>query len=518
MKKQIDLKLTPEEAYQEELYLSVASKQLNINKNRFTEYQIIRKSIDARKKQIYINLKLNIYIDKKEASTEKFMPVLNNVSNQKPIIIIGAGPAGLFAALTLIEKGFKPVILERGKEVSERKRDIALLNREHHVNPESNYCFGEGGAGTFSDGKLYTRSIKRGNLKRMLQILHYFGADESVLYEAHPHIGTDKLPRIITAIRKSIEECGGEIYFNTKITDFIINNDLIEGVKAVNSEKFYADAVILATGHSARDIYKLLYQKNIMIEQKGFAMGVRVEHPQELIDTIQYHGRDRGKYLPAAYYNLSTQVDNRGVYSFCMCPGGTIVASATDENQMVVNGMSNSARNSPFANSGIVVEIKPEDVPEIDKYGALAGLQFQQNIEGMAFTNGGFKQTAPAQCLEDFVKGRISQFLPESSYYPGMAISPLHFWLPESISNRLRQGFKNFAKKMPAFLTNEAVILGVESRTSSSVRIPRSKETCEHIQIKGLYPCGEGAGFAGGIASSALDGVKCAHSIANSLK
>ncbi len=410
----------------------------------------------------------------------------------------------------MIEKGLKPVIFERGKDVSARKKDIQALNTNKAVNPDSNYCYGEGGAGTFSDGKLYTRSKKRGDVKRILDILKYHGAKKDILSDAHPHIGTNKLPGIIVKIRETIEEAGGEIHFDSRVEDLIIERDEVKGIITQNGDKVFGKAVILATGHSAKDIFEILHRKNILIEAKPFAMGVRVEHPQDLIDSIQYTCKIRSDYLPAAAYSLVSQVKGRGVYSFCMCPGGFIVPASTAPGEMVVNGMSPSKRNSKFANSGMVVEIKVEDFPETEKYGALAGLKYQESLEKLAFVNGGNGLVAPAQRLHDFVNGKVSPFLPDTSYYPGVVSSPMHFWLPEDISKRLQKAFKTFGKRMKGFLTNEALIVGVESRTSSPVRIPRDKETLQHPQIKNLYPCGEGAGYAGGIISAAVDGERCA--------
>ncbi|HKK41932.1 MAG TPA: FAD-dependent oxidoreductase, partial [Bacteroidales bacterium] len=440
------------------------------------------------------------------------------VSKEKEVIIVGAGPAGLFAALRFIEMGIRPVILERGRDVSSRKKDIARISREHIVDPDSNYCFGEGGAGTYSDGKLYTRSKKRGDNTRVLELLCYHGANPNILYEAHPHLGTDKLPGIISGIRKSIVEAGGIFLLDKKVTDILIEGKAVTGVATSDNEIFRSRFVILATGHSARDIYNICRSRSIDMEMKPFAMGVRVEHPQGLIDRIQYHGADRGKYLPAASYNLVRQVDGRGVYSFCMCPGGFIVPSATAREEVVVNGMSPSGRNSPYANSGIVVEIRPGDLQAYSKAGVFAGINYQEDIEHMAWVHGGMTQKAPAQRLADFVSGKASSTLPRLSYFPVATPSSLHEWLPQSIRERLREGFSQFGKMMHGFLTNEAVILGVESRTSSPLRIPRDENTMEHISVKGLYPCGEGSGYAGGIVSSAVDGTRSAEAIAGLIK
>ena len=430
----------------------------------------------------------------------------------------GAGPAGLFAALRLIELGIRPVIIERGRDVSSRKIDIAKISREHIVDPDSNYCFGEGGAGTYSDGKLYTRSKKRGDNTRVQELLCLHGANENIMYEAHPHLGTDKLPGIISNIRKSIIDSGGEFLLEKKVIDFILEGRNIKGVVTSDNEKYMSDYVILATGHSARDIYEICLNLGIDLEMKSFAMGVRVEHPQELIDTIQYHGNSRGEFLPAASYNLAKQVDGRGVYSFCMCPGGFIVPSATSQEEVVVNGMSPSERNSPYANSGIVVEIKAEDLVKFGSSGVLAGIEFQKELEREAWKNGGHTQCAPAQRLADFVAGELSASLPKVSYFPGVSSSPLHSWLPKAIGRRLRDGLRLFGHMMNGYVTNEAVVLGVESRTSSPVRIPRDSEKMHHIRISGLYPCGEGSGYAGGIVSSAVDGMRAAEAIGKLIK
>jgi uncharacterized FAD-dependent dehydrogenase len=408
----------------------------------------------------------------------------------------------------------RPVILERGRDVSARKRDVAKISREQVVNPDSNYCFGEGGAGTFSDGKLYTRSKKRGDNARVLELLTYHGANSNILYEAHPHLGTDKLPGIITRIRQSITEAGGLFLFEKKVTDIILDGEDVKGVRTSGNETFISGQVILATGHSARDIYEICQRRNIDLEMKAFAAGVRVEHPQELIDRIQYHGNQRGGLLPAASYGIVKQVEGRGVYSFCMCPGGFIVPSATSQEEVVVNGMSPSGRNSPYANSGIVVEIRPEDLSDYSKYGVLAGIRFQEELEHEAWIHGGKTQHAPAQRLCDFTDGKPSGSLPKVSYFPGVTSSGLHEWLPGFIGDRLREGFRLFGQSMKGYLTNEAVVLGVESRTSSPVRIPRDPESMEQIRIHGLYPCGEGSGYSGGIVSSAVDGTRAAEAVA----
>jgi hypothetical protein len=514
----VQLNLDPETAADEISVRKQCAFAAKLNPLEITGIRILKRSVDARQKRIKVNLSVEVYAgsEKPESTIRPFES--RNVSNQKEVIIIGAGPAGLFAALRLIELGIRPVIIERGKDVSARKRDIARISREQIIDPDSNYCFGEGGAGTFSDGKLYTRSKKRGDNTRVVELLHLHGADENILYEAHPHLGTDKLPRIISNIRKSILDAGGLIMFGKRITDIIVENNIFKGVIVSGGEKYLSPCLILATGHSSRDIYDICKRRLIKLEMKSFAIGVRVEHPQELIDTIQYHGNRRGSYLPAASYSLVRQVDGRGVYSFCMCPGGFIVPSATSQEEVVVNGMSPSERNSPYANAGIVVEIRPEDLTKYSASGELAGLELQREIEHAAWLSGGMTQMAPAQRLVDFVEGRISSSLPKVSYFPGTTSSPLHEWLPVSIGGRLREGFRQFGPLMKGFLTNAAVVLGVESRTSSPVRIPRNRETMEHISISGLYPCGEGSGYAGGIVSSAVDGMRAAEAVAHKLK
>jgi len=506
MQKNIQLVLSPEQAANENEYPKLIAKELNVDSSRITAIIPLKKSIDARSRFVKIIMEFEVILDEKNLKIKEFNPGYQNVVNKPEIHIIGAGPAGLFAALKLIESGFKPVILERGKEVRGRRHDIADINRKQIVNPESNYCFGEGGAGTFSDGKLYTRSKKRGNVNRILEILKYHGADPKIVYDAHPHIGTNKLPGIIQNIRQTILDAGGEIHFETKLTDIIVEGNQINSIITSKGDNIHINKMILATGHSSRDIFQLLYEKNIQLEQKPFAMGIRVEHPQQLIDSIQYHCQDRGEYLPAAPYSLVSQVDGRGVYSFCMCPGGFIVPSATESGQIVVNGMSPSSRNSKFANSGIVVEIRFEDTAEFKSFGPLSGMKYQEKLEQMAFQNGGGGQIAPAQRLLDFVNNKYSLDLPKTSYHPGIASSQMNIWLPENIRKPLQSAFKEFDKKMRGYLTNEAVIIGVESRTSSPVRIPRDKEKLHHVQITNLYPVGEGAGYAGGIVSSAMDG------------
>ncbi|GEO06780.1 FAD-dependent dehydrogenase [Adhaeribacter aerolatus] len=516
MKKEIELVVTPEVAYNAELLDQEILKAARIPQTGATAIHKLKRSIDARGQQVVMRIKADVYTA--TPPTDILSPVYRypNVRHARPVIIVGAGPAGLFAALRCVELGLKPIILERGKDVRTRRRDLAAINKEHIVNPDSNYCFGEGGAGTYSDGKLYTRSKKRGDINRVLQIFVQHGATSEILFDAHPHIGTNKLPVIIANIRETILQAGGEIYFDTRVTDFILKGDTMTGVVTAAGNKLEGEAVILATGHSARDIYELLHAKNILIEAKPFAMGVRVEHQQALIDQVQYKCADRGPYLPASSYALVHQVtlDNkqRGIFSFCMCPGGFIVPAATAPGEVVVNGMSPSRRDSKFANSGIVVAIDLEDL-NLSKYGPLAGLRMQQDLERKAWIFGGGTQTAPAQRLLDFTRRKTSDSLLETSYQPGLASVDMHELLPKHISYRLQEGFKHFGSKMKGYLTNDAQIIGVESRTSSPVRIPRDKETLEHVHIKNLYPCAEGAGYAGGIVSAAMDGERCAEKV-----
>jgi uncharacterized protein len=516
--KQVQINLTPAAAADETSVRKISASLSGVDQSKIIAVRVIKRSVDARKKNIRVNLTVEVFSgeDSIEPSINPYIPV--DVSRSREVIIVGAGPAGLFAALRLIELGIRPVIIERGCDVSSRKKDIARISREQIVDPDSNYCFGEGGAGTYSDGKLFTRSKKRGDNERILELLCIHGANTNIMYEAHPHLGTDKLPGIISNIRKSILDAGGQFIFETRVTDFIIEDVSIKGVLTSGNEKFFSEFVILATGHSARDIYEICLKRDVQLEMKSFAMGVRVEHPQELIDRIQYHGNERGEFLPAASYNMVKQVDGRGVYSFCMCPGGFIVPAATSQEEIVVNGMSPSERNSPYANSGIVVEIRPEDLIKYSKAGVMAGIGFQKELEHEAWKNGGHTQKAPAQRLADFVAGESSGTLPDVSYFPGVTSSPLHSWLPKSIGRRLRDGFRLFGHMMNGYLTNEAVVLGVESRTSSPVRIPRDSERLDHIKICGLYPCGEGSGYAGGIVSSAVDGMRAAEAIDRSIK
>ena len=517
MIKQLDISLSPEQSTDENNFQKIISQNLKLNELEITHLNILKKSIDARSRNIKVNFKFEVYINEELTPAKSVLDnYKKNVSKKSEIIIVGAGPAGLFAALKLIEKDLKPIIIERGKDVSARKIDIAQLSRNIEINPDSNYCFGEGGAGTFSDGKLYTRSTKRGDVNEILNILVAHGAKTEILYDSHPHIGSDKLPEIIANIRKTILDAGGKFHFNSKVTDIIINENAAIGVIA-NGNKINANAIILATGHSAKDIYELFQNKKILIEAKSFALGVRVEHPQSLIDSIQYHSNIKNPYLPAATYSLTHQSNNKGVFSFCMCPGGIIVPSATSNNEIVVNGMSNSKRNSPFANSGIVVTVDLKDYKEFEKYNELAGIKYQEDIENKSFNLIKNKFAAPAQRLVDFTNNKTSVNLPNTSYNPGIVSTNISDILPQNIANCLKYGFKAFDKKMRGFLTNEAIIVGVESRTSSPVRIPRDYETLEHIQIKNLFPCGEGAGYSGGIVSSAIDGVNVAIKIGNNL-
>lgn len=514
MRKELNITVSPRQAADKHQLSSVLSRKFKVRPEQIKGIEVSRRSIDARRENIRVNLKLEVYIDENPPGVKRSVFNYQDVSKADPIIVIGAGPAGLFSALRLIELGMKPVIFERGKTVSERKRDIAAIHRDHIVNPDSNYGFGEGGAGTFSDGKLFTRSKKRGDVRKILEVFHSHGAQDDILIDAHPHIGTNVLPGVVTHIRESILNAGGEIHFHSRVTDFIIKENRIKGVELQNGERQFAKAVILATGHSARDIYDIFRIRDISVEPKAFAMGVRVEHPQILIDRMQYHGKERGAYLPPATYSFAEQVEGRGMYSFCMCPGGVIVPAATSPGEMVVNGMSPSKRGGNFANSGMVVEVRLDDIPPAySSFGKFAGLRFQQDIEKLCFREAGEKQFAPAQRLTDFLNGKLSSRLPDSSYRPGIITSPMHEWLPAFISEGLRSGFKRIGKKTIGFISEEAVIMGVESRTSSPLRIPRDENTFEHIHVSGLFPCGEGAGYAGGIVSSAIDGERCAEMV-----
>lgn len=510
MQHQFTLKLLPSEAASTDSIQQYAASHLAIPASGISGFQVIRRSIDARGKQPWVLLTIRVFVQEPFHDRPLQTITLPDVSRSpNKVIIVGAGPAGLFAALKLIEHGVQPVLLERGKDVRARRRDLALLNKEGIVHPDSNYCFGEGGAGTYSDGKLYTRSTKRGDVNRILHILVQFGAAAEILYEAHPHVGTNKLPQIITAMRAAIVEHGGQFLFEQKVTDLLISNNTITGVTTAAGNRFDADAVILATGHSARDIFTLLHHKKILIENKPFALGVRVEHPQSLIDRIQYHCPTRGDYLPPASYSLVQQTSNgKGVFSFCMCPGGIIAPAATDPGELVVNGWSPSKRNNPFANSGVVVSVDTKDTAHLNI--PLAGMYFQQAVEKKAFELGGGKFVAPAQRLVDFTEQKVSATLPDCSYLPGIHAAPLQEVLPPFIHTALREAFREFGKKMRGYFTNEAVVVATESRTSSPVRIPRDGITLEHPQIKGLYPCAEGAGYAGGIVSAAMDGERVA--------
>lgn len=511
MVKELQLRVNLVEERKDNILQLKAAKKLGINVADITSVKVLRKSIDARKKEVIFNYKVAVYINEPQPDTPDYIFEYQDVSNAKEVHIVGFGPAGMYAALRCIELGYKPIVLERGKNVQDRRRDLRAINQFHEVNPDSNYCFGEGGAGTYSDGKLYTRSLKRGDVRKIFENLVYHGATDQILVDAHPHIGTNKLPKIIQNIRETILKHGGEIHFETRVTDFIVKNNKLQAIQLQNGSEMAVNAVVLATGHSARDIYELLHKKDILLKAKSFAMGVRVEHPQEIIDQIQYScSGERDELLPAAAYSLVHQVGNRGVYSFCMCPGGFIVPAATANGEVVVNGMSPSRRNNKFANSGIVVEINVDkDLPKYEKYGVLKGLQYQKDLEKLAFNAGGKSQIAPAQRLTDFVEGKLSSSLNDCSYQPGLNSSPLHSLLPKLIGSRLRKGFAAFGQKMHGYYTAEANIVGVESRTSSPVNIPR-KENLEHPQIEGLFPCGEGGGYAGGIISAAMDGERCA--------
>jgi len=519
MTKTITLTLLPEAAADDAEITRLLAVTLGVSTSRIFGFRRERQSIDARGRQVKIVLQVLVFVDEPVNDAPPFDPELQKVTNASPIVIVGAGPAGLFAALRAISLGFKPIIIERGKDVRSRRRDLAAMNKEGVVNPESNYCFGEGGAGTYSDGKLYTRSTKRGDVNRILQLFVHFGADKSILYEAHPHIGTNKLPQIITAMREQIVACGGEVHFNSKLTDILIEGAAVKGIRTHDGSTISCSSLILATGHSARDIFTLLEKKGIQVEAKPFALGVRIEHPQSLIDQTQYKCDLRGPFLPPASYSLVTQTTStsgqggkgpRGVFSFCMCPGGIIAPAATAPGEIVVNGWSPSKRNNPYANSGTVVAVDEKDFAQYGFSGNLAGMYYQQMVEQKAFDAGGGNLVAPAQRMVDFVNGKTSSTLPDCSYLPGVSSSSLYEVLPKEVSAALQQAMVDFGKKMKGYFTNEALMVATESRTSSPVRIPRDKETLQHPQIKGLYPCAEGAGYAGGIVSAAIDGERCA--------
>jgi uncharacterized FAD-dependent dehydrogenase len=510
MQKDIEITLSPERTADESALRNQLAIVLKLDVNRIQGYKILKRSIDARSRKVVYRMQVRVYVDEPQLA-ENRITNYQNVSNSKRVVIVGAGPAGLFAALQCIENGFKPIVLERGKNVKQRRRDLATINKAGVVNTESNYCYGEGGAGTYSDGKLYTRSNKRGDINKVLQLFVQHGATEDILVDARPHIGTNKLPQIITAIRETILNAGGEILFDQKVTDLLIEFGKIKGVVVHSQEKFTGEAVILATGHSARDIYELLHRKGILLEAKPFALGVRIEHPQSIIDAAQYHCDIRSEFLPPAYYSLVEQVGNRGVFSFCMCPGGIIAPCATHTGEIVVNGWSPSKRNNPFANSGTVVQITLDDVKGQDP---LRMMRFQAEIEQQAFILGGGNLVAPAQRMVDFVHNRMSTDLPANSYLPGTRSAMLNDTLPEFVSASLRDALPVFGKKMKGYYTNEAILVGVESRSSSPVRIPRDKDSFQHPQVSGLFPCAEGAGYAGGIVSAAIDGINCANAIA----
>lgn len=546
MIEEYQIRILPEQAASEEGIKRYLSKEKGIDVRTLNQVRVLKRSIDARQRTIYVNLKVRAYINEFAQDDQYIYTEYPDVSSRPRVVVVGEGPGGLFASLRLIELGYRPVVLERGKDVRERKKDLSNITKTQKVDAESNYCFGEGGAGAYSDGKLYTRSKKRGSVDKILNVFCQHGANTNILADAHPHIGTDKLPRVIENMRNTILQCGGEVHFQTKMTSFIIDGDKVIGVEAVNlqtgAEETYRGPVILATGHSARDVYRYLAASRIEIEAKGIAVGVRLEHPAHLIDQIQYHNKNgRGKYLPAAEYSFVTQVDGRGVYSFCMCPGGFVIPAATGPQQLLVNGMSPSNRGTAWSNSGMVVETHPEDVASfVQEHQAilqsdaslsssteeevlspdspLTMMHFQQIVEKQCWQQGNMKQTAPAQRMADFVNNRLSYDLPKSSYAPGLISSPLHFWMPSFVSKRLQEGFKTFGKNAHGFLTNEATLIAMETRTSSPVRILRDRDTLQHVRLQGLFPCGEGAGYAGGIVSAGVDGERCAEMCAEYLK
>jgi hypothetical protein len=553
MTNEYQIRVVPEVAAQEDRLRQWVAEEYGFDVRTINGVRILKRSIDARQRQIFVNLKVRVYINEQPHDDEYIHTDYPNVEGRPQVIVVGAGPGGLFAALRLIELGLRPVVLERGKNVHDRKKDLANITKTQKVDPESNYCFGEGGAGAYSDGKLYTRSKKRGNTDKILNVFCQHGASTAILADAHPHIGTDRLPKVIEAMRNTIIRCGGEVHFQTKMTRLILSGEKPEvrgeripgggetkvvGVEAevtshlspLTSHLEFFGPVILATGHSARDVYRYLAEAKVEIEAKGIAVGVRLEHPSQLIDQIQYHSKQgRGRWLPAAEYSMVTQVDGRGVYSFCMCPGGFVIPAATDKEQIVVNGMSPASRGTAWSNSGMVVEIRPEDIDSrlqttqpagipSDLSGELRVMAFQEELERICWQQGNMKQTAPAQRMVDFVNGKLSYDLPKSSYAPGLISSPLHFWLPKMITKRLQEGFKTFGRNAHGFLTNEATLIAVETRTSSPVRILRDRETLQHVRVQGLFPCGEGAGYAGGIVSAGVDGERCAEMVAAYLK
>ena len=525
MIQEYQIRILPEQAANEEGIKRYLAKEKGLDVRTLNKVRVLKRSIDARQRTIFVNLKVRAYINEMPQDDQYVHTEYPDVSLRPRVIVVGEGPGGLFASLRLIELGYRPVVLERGKDVRERKKDLSNITKTQKVDSESNYCFGEGGAGAYSDGKLYTRSKKRGSVDKILNVFCQHGANTNILADAHPHIGTDKLPRVIENMRNTIINCGGEVHFQTKMTRFILEGDRVIGVEAVNlvtgAEENYRGPVILATGHSARDVYRYLASSKIEIEAKGIAVGVRLEHPSQLIDQIQYHNRNgRGKYLPAAEYSFVTQVDGRGVYSFCMCPGGFVIPAATGPEQLVVNGMSPSNRGTAWSNSGMVVETHPEDVVQSEEElkDPLSMMYFQERVEKLCWQQANMKQTAPAQRMADFVNNRLSYDLPKSSYAPGIISSPLHFWMPSFVSKRLQEGFKTFGKNAHGFLTNEATLIAMETRTSSPVRIVRDRETLMHVRIQGLFPCGEGAGYAGGIVSAGVDGERCAEMCVEYLK
>lgn len=522
MIKEFQLRVLPQQAVNESALKDYLVHEQGLDSRDITHVRVLKRSIDARQRTIFVNLKVRVFINEQPTDDDYQPTFYPDVSGKPSVIVVGAGPGGLFAALRLIELGFRPIVVERGKNVHDRKKDLALITKTQQVDGESNYCFGEGGAGAYSDGKLYTRSKKRGNIEKILNVFCQHGASTNILADAHPHIGTDRLPRVIENMRNTIVKSGGEVHFQTRMTRLIIERNTVVGIEAESlitsrsSLLSFSGPVILATGHSARDVYRYLHGNGIELEAKGLAVGVRLEHPSQLIDQIQYHNKQgRGKYLPAAEYSFVTQVEGRGVYSFCMCPGGFVIPAATGPQQIVVNGMSPASRGTAWSNSGMVVEIRPED---IEGDGPLKMMEYQEQLERDCWQQGNMRQSAPAQRMADFVNGRLSYDLPRSSYAPGLISSPLHFWIPRPVGHRLQEGFRKFGKMSHGFLTNEACLIAVETRTSSPVRILRDHETLQHVRLQGLFPCGEGAGYAGGIVSAGVDGERCAEMAATYLK